>query len=50
MCFCVCTLIKSAHLCLCLLPVVQDEEADDGGSFFGLQWNQGEQSNNNVTQ
>lgn len=35
---------------ICVLPVVQYQEADNGSGFFGLQWDQGEECNNNMTQ
>lgn len=35
---------------MCVLPVVQYQEADNGSGFFGLQWDQGEECNNNMTE
>lgn len=35
---------------LCVLPVVQYQEADNSSGFFGLQWDQGQQCNDNMTQ
>ena len=35
---------------LCVLPVVQYQEADNSSGFFGLQWDQGQECNDNVTQ
>ena len=35
---------------LCVLPVVQYQEADNSSGFFGLQWDQGQQCNDNMTE
>jgi len=37
-------------VCVCVSPVVQDQEADNGGGFFGQQWDQGQQCDDHVTQ
>ncbi len=44
------SLVIFKNVFVCVLPVVQYQEADNGSGLFGLQWDQGEECNNNVTQ